>query len=342
MGTTRRDEGARGRGSEGARRGFFPALTLSLSLSLVLLLLAACIPTRPVAKIGLIAPFEGIYRQSGYEALAAMRVAIEESETGPFEVMPLALDSGMSPSQARRAMQKLLVDPSVKAVVGPFSPDTADAVADLLDPQGDGWFLPFLPSAIEDRESALATLIAAIADQADENEKTSLVLAGWSVGWPDLSAAAWSEQVGRPVRLSSDPHDVATTETIIWLGGAVDGADYLIQLRSAGIDVPMWLAAAGDMSIFYPRVAYRLERISNPPLLGPVYWTAWLDEGYDGWTATHTPNSPTAYAVYRATQSAIAEMIGDPCVSSMPRLYVFQLTEDGQYLPSNATLLMLE
>jgi branched-chain amino acid transport system substrate-binding protein len=271
-----------------------------------------------VVKIGLVAPFEGIYRQVGYEALAAMRVAIDESETGPFEIMPLALDSGIARSQARRAMQKLLIDPSVRAVIGPFSPEAADAVSDLLDPQGDNWFLPFLPSPTEDREHALATLIATIADQADENGETSLVLAGWSAGWPDLSAAAWSEQVGRPVRLSSDPREVTPTDTIIWLGGAVDGADYLIQLRSAGIDVPVWLAVASDMSIFYPRVADGLGRLSTSPHLGPVYWTAWLDDGYERWAATH---------------SAIAEIINAPSAPANHQLYSFQLSEDGQSLP---------
>jgi hypothetical protein len=343
MGTTRRDEGERERGREGVKiQSLPPSLSLFLALSLPLFLLAACIPTRPVVKIGLVAPFEGIYRQIGYEALAAMRVAIEESETGAFEVIPLALDSGTEPAQARRTMQKLLVDPSVRAVVGPFSPDSAVAVADLLDPHTNGWFLPFLPSTTEDREHALVALIAAIAAQTGGDSESPLVLAGWSTGWPDLSAAAWSEQVGRPVRLSSDAADVAATETIVWLGNAADGASYLSQLRSYRPDVPFWLVVGGEPSIFYQLVTHRLEMFSSPPPLGPVYWAAWLDDGYEGWAATHTPSSPTAYAVYQATQTAIAEIAGDPFVSSGPRLYVFQMTENGQFLPLNGTWSMLE
>jgi hypothetical protein len=335
MGTTRRDEGVK-------IQSLPPSLSLFLALSLPLFFLAACVSTRPVVKIGLVAPFEGLYRQIGYEALAAMRVAIEESETNSFEVMPLAVDSGTDPAQVRRTVQKLLVDPSVRAVVGPFSPESAVAVADLLDPHTDGWFLPFLPSTTENRERALVALIAAIAAETSGDNESPLVLAGWSAGWPDLSAAAWSEQVGRPVRLSSDAADVAATETIVWLGNAVDGASYLIQLRSYRPDVPFWLAVGGDASIFYQRVAHRLEMLPSPPPLGPVYWAAWLDDGYEGWAATHTPSSPIAYAVYRATQAAVAEIIGDPSQSSMPRLYVFQVSEDGQYLPFNATLWMLE
>jgi hypothetical protein len=343
MGTTRRDEEERERGSEGVKiQSLPPSLSHFLALSLALFLLAACIPTRPVVKIGLVAPFEGIYRQIGYEALAAMRVAIEESETGAFEVIPLALDSGTEPTQARRTMQKLLVDPSVRAVVGPFSPESAVAVANLLEPHTDGWFLPFLPSATENRERALVALIAAIAAETGGDYESPLVLAGWSTGWPDLSDAAWSEQAGRPVRLSSDPADVGATEAILWLGNAVEGASYLMQLRSYRPGVPFWLAVGGEPLIFYQLVTHGLEMLPSPPPLGPVYWAAWLDNDYEGWAATHTPSSPTAYAVYQATRTAIAEIAGDPFVSSGSRLYVFQLTENGQYLSLNATSLMLE
>jgi hypothetical protein len=357
MGTTRsrRREGeeAKKRGREEEKESSFlplsllpffsssPLLFLSLSLplffalSLPLFSLAACVPTRPVVKIGLIAPFEGIYRQSGYEALAAMRAAIDDSETGDLAVMPLALDSSTDPAQARRTMQKLLVDPSVKAVVGPFSPDSAEAVADLLDHGADRWFLPFLPPAVENRKEALIALITAIAYEDHGGEERPLVLAGWSAGWPDLSDRAWSEQIGRPVRVSTDPADVAPTETILWLGNGADGARYLIELRSQASDVPFWLAAGGEPSIFYQRVTHGLGMLSARPSLGQVYWAAWLDDGYEAWAATHSPNSPTAYAVYRATQNAITQISGAPSPSSPWQIYTFQLTEDGQSLPVN-------
>ncbi|MBX2999172.1 MAG: ABC transporter substrate-binding protein [Caldilineaceae bacterium] len=341
MGTTRSrrgEEEKKRRREEEKKNPFLPlSLLRFFYFPLSLFFLAACVSTRPVVKIGLIAPFEGIHRQSGYEALAAMRAAIDESETGDFAVMPLALDSGTEPDQARRTMQKLLVDPSVRAVVGPFLPESAAAVADLLDHRVDSWLLPFLPPSPVNREDALIALLTAIAHEDDSDEERPLVLAGWSTGWPDLSDTAWREQMGRPVRVSADPADVAPSETILWLGNEADGANYLIQLRSQGRDVPFWLAAGGEPLIFYQHVTHGLGMLFSRPSLGQIYWVAWLDDAYEGWAATHSPNSPTAYAVYRATQSAIAQISSAPSPSSLWRLYTFQLTEDGRSLPVNFT-----
>ena len=61
-----------------------PSVPLSLILSIVLLLfLSACAAsTQPVVKIGLVAPFEGRYRQIGYEAIYAARLAQALREMG--------------------------------------------------------------------------------------------------------------------------------------------------------------------------------------------------------------------------------------------------------------------
>ena len=72
------------------------------------LLLAGCTDVRPVAKIGLIAPFEGLHRRSGYAALAAMRQAIVETPAGATGIIPLALDDAgdgdqVAPAQSAAA-----------------------------------------------------------------------------------------------------------------------------------------------------------------------------------------------------------------------------------------------
>ncbi|MFZ1771520.1 MAG: ABC transporter substrate-binding protein, partial [Caldilinea sp.] len=94
------------------------------------LVLAACTDVRPLVKIGLIAPFEGLYRRTGYEALAAMRQALADAPTGPVAIIPLALDDSADPTRTVRAAEKLLVDPQVQAVVGPLSPALAAASRD--------------------------------------------------------------------------------------------------------------------------------------------------------------------------------------------------------------------
>ena len=52
--------------------------------------MAACTDVQPVVKIGLVAPFEGLYRRTGYDALAAMRAAIADQPAPGVNVLPLA------------------------------------------------------------------------------------------------------------------------------------------------------------------------------------------------------------------------------------------------------------
>ena len=89
-----------------------------LSLLVVFILTAACAPIRPIYKIGLLAPFEGLSRRNGYEALAAMHAAIGDAAPRGIDLLPLALDDSADPV---RAAQKMLADPTLKAVVGPLT-----------------------------------------------------------------------------------------------------------------------------------------------------------------------------------------------------------------------------
>jgi branched-chain amino acid transport system substrate-binding protein len=106
-------------------------------LLLAAFLLGSCVSVRPIVKIGVLAPFEGLYRRTGYTVLEAVRRAIvDDSAANPavFDLLPLALDDSAAPAAARRSTQKLLVDPGVGAVVGPLTPALAAATGDLLAP----------------------------------------------------------------------------------------------------------------------------------------------------------------------------------------------------------------
>ena len=50
------------------RRAFLALFSIS-----ALLAVSSCTSIRPVVKVGLIAPFEGLYRETGYAALDAVR-----------------------------------------------------------------------------------------------------------------------------------------------------------------------------------------------------------------------------------------------------------------------------
>jgi len=101
---------------------------LAGSGALVLLLwfiVIACGPvalTRPVTKLGLVAPFEGTQRVRGYEALYAAKLALREQNAAGgalgWQVELVALDQFDQPELELRQFHALAVDPDVTYVIG--------------------------------------------------------------------------------------------------------------------------------------------------------------------------------------------------------------------------------
>ena len=97
-------------------------------------LLSACIPvTRPVVKIGLVAPFEGRYRDVGYEVIYAVRLAVREANQGGgvagYSVELLALDDSGDADMAATQARKMAADPQVVGVMGHWLDGTTLAAA---------------------------------------------------------------------------------------------------------------------------------------------------------------------------------------------------------------------
>jgi hypothetical protein len=82
-----------------------------------LLLCAACDGARPPAltRIALLAPFEGRYREVGYNALYAARLAFQDGDGSHIEL--LAVDDGGDSAHAVDRARALASDPLVKVVV---------------------------------------------------------------------------------------------------------------------------------------------------------------------------------------------------------------------------------
>lgn len=96
--------------------------------------LSSCIPvTRPVVKIGLVAPFEGRYRNLGYEVIYAVRLAVREANAAGgvagYSVELTALDDSGDPEMAIEQAHKLATDPQVAAVLGHWLDATTAAAA---------------------------------------------------------------------------------------------------------------------------------------------------------------------------------------------------------------------
>ncbi|MCY4017842.1 MAG: hypothetical protein OXG39_00395 [Chloroflexi bacterium] len=79
--------------------------------------LAACSALQPmeIRKIALLAPFEGQYRELGYNALYAVRLAMSEAELDNVQLLPV--DDGGDLNSARSRMRALNLDSAVVAII---------------------------------------------------------------------------------------------------------------------------------------------------------------------------------------------------------------------------------
>jgi ABC-type branched-subunit amino acid transport system substrate-binding protein len=122
---------------------------LSLLCLLALLLAGCAMPgsVQPTVKIGLSAPFEGRYRDLGYEYLHAVRLAVNQRNNsggidGRYLVEFVALNDFDEPDQALVQAAKMEVDGGVLAVVGGWSPVTAVAVVPDYERRGLALLVP--------------------------------------------------------------------------------------------------------------------------------------------------------------------------------------------------------
>ncbi len=161
-------------------------MSCAVCAGLCVVLLAACnLPgsVKPTVKIGLSAPFEGLYRDLGYEALHAVRLAVRErnAESGVgqrYLVELVALNDLNEADGAVEQARKMVVDPGVLGVLGGLSQETERAVSEY-----EQLGLAFLTPGVDMTEPA--SVDAADADFAERYA----VLSSGAVPGP---AAVWA------------------------------------------------------------------------------------------------------------------------------------------------------
>lgn len=302
------------KGSLSPRRGLSAIILqrdpygVTIHICLIFLFLAACTPVRPIVKIGLIAPFEGLYRESGYAALAAMRQAIDECTPATLEVIPVALDDSGDPAQAQRAAQKLLVDPAVDAIIGPLLLDAVPAVTAVMTKATEiPWLIPALV-APEGGFASLQTsdwLEAQVELVARESSAPRILLLGLPSDWElPLNTAT-------PVLRIDDLETIAAGDAILWLGPPDVGARWFAALRDQQPDVDFWLGSQAGVDVF---VAHATD-------LHGAHWLLWTDVNYNRWSQSTAPATQmanatsfdvTPYLTYRATCNALAALVDSP------------------------------
>jgi len=98
-------------------------------------LLAGCSfpgTVKPTVKIGLSAPFEGLYRDLGYEVLHAVRLAVRQRNDaggvgGCRLVEFVALNDFNEVETAIVQAHKMAIDPDILGVLGGWTPEVAQA-----------------------------------------------------------------------------------------------------------------------------------------------------------------------------------------------------------------------
>jgi branched-chain amino acid transport system substrate-binding protein len=85
----------------------------------------------PTVKIGLVAPFEGLYRATGYEVLFAVKLALQERNGGQglggYRVELVALNDFNNPTEATKQARALAADPDIVGVIGHLSSEATRA-----------------------------------------------------------------------------------------------------------------------------------------------------------------------------------------------------------------------
>jgi hypothetical protein len=131
-----------------ASSGLHPASCIILAVCLVLL--ASCrFPgsVEPTVKIGLVAPFEGRYRDLGYEVLYAVRLAVRQRNAtggiaGSCLVELVALNDFDEAAEAAQQARELAADAGVLGVLGGWSKEAAQAAAPEYERLGLAFLRP--------------------------------------------------------------------------------------------------------------------------------------------------------------------------------------------------------
>jgi hypothetical protein len=119
-------------------------------LALCLLLLTSCAfpgSVKPTVKIGLSAPFEGRYRDLGYEVLHAVRLAIRQRNEaggvgGRYLVELVALNDFNETEEAIQRAHEMAVDRDVLGVLGGWSPEVIRAATPEYERLGLAYLVP--------------------------------------------------------------------------------------------------------------------------------------------------------------------------------------------------------
>ncbi|MBI3286794.1 MAG: branched-chain amino acid ABC transporter substrate-binding protein [Chloroflexi bacterium] len=248
-----------------------------LFASILSMVLSACLfrVTPPMVKIGLVAPFEGLYRAIGYDALFAVRLALRERNqaggVAGYRVDLVALDDSAEPQQAQEQARELALDPQVMGVIGHLRDETTLAAAPVYHEQGLPLIALGAPSLVLDGNDQ-TTVFRLDADQShtalslldyarSDLRVKRLALLGFRDDVMDNLLEAVREFGDMEIRTYPSARALLdgvardARDAILYAGADQSGAQFIDSLRETGsrsvllgdqgLDTPIFVAWAG-------------------------------------------------------------------------------------------------
>ena len=205
------------------------------------LLLSSCAfpgSVEPAVKIGLCAPFEGLYRDLGYEVLYATRLAVRERNAmggvaGRYLVELVALNDFNEPQEAAQQAREMAVDPGVLGVIGGWSGETARQSAPEYGRLGLSFLAPGGDQAALGAEAARLAVVELGASRA-------AILGSGNAGDEELAEAfvqAFAARGGSAAHEESVQIAVAgRPDLLFFVADAPLAAEWITQARAEGFE----------------------------------------------------------------------------------------------------------
>ncbi|PWH18920.1 MAG: hypothetical protein DDG58_05870 [Ardenticatenia bacterium] len=189
-----------------------------------------CSGTRPIVKIGLAAPFEGVARPLGYEALQGVKLAVAQwnAHGGPggYMVELAALNDSHDAHEARLQAEEFLADPAVLGVIAGWHTATAEAMVPILSQGGLATVLPWsLPALLTDPDRGIAMLAAhegQVAQALVEQLPTTIPRCHIAVVGDELAVAPYRESLPACARSVAPPAALHRQALQTWAAALLD------------------------------------------------------------------------------------------------------------------------
>jgi hypothetical protein len=260
--------------------------------------LSGCISTSPATiKIGLVAPFEGRYREIGEEIIPAARLAIrqfaEQDGHSDVNIELVAYDDAGDPQQAIEQARRLVADSEVAAIVGHWRDETTQAASVIYSQTN----LPLI--AVSTRDITGENKAYNLAPTQDQMEEA---VQKW-LDAQNLTGTLHLEALGDVVAAAEEfqANDVPTSDAVL-IGGPEWSLRQFYTLTDS--------SAEGS---------YFVSGLAKPGDLRSTYWTdertlqfvAGFEEGSLG-----APPGLYSISAYEATWLAICLALGDKIEAS--------------------------